>query len=193
MRECYEAELQLVFLSLAKRVWEMELWHEDGIYGIIHMAAPMQPWILISALCEREKYFLEIDCPSAHHEIFHLFSSLKHFSLIRLRVSCNATFISLAKKRATCFGTSGKSRKLYGLVKKWVHLRWKFKVMHFWCSHIINKGLGFRSMETVFVCWKFHAIIFIHHKLKSHEKFTRTLSDKSFFETCFWLRNHKKN
>lgn len=42
----------------------------DGIYGRLHMAAPMlQLWILISAFC---KMFFEIDCLSAHQEIFHL-------------------------------------------------------------------------------------------------------------------------
>lgn len=81
------------------------------------------------------------------------FSVYKHFSLIRLRVSCNATFISFCEK-ATCFGTSPSGRgKSYGLVKKRIHSHRNIEncreVMHFWCSHIINKGLRFESIKTV--------------------------------------------
>lgn len=84
------------------------------LWRIIHMAAAdastMNSYKRIYVRSEMENFSLqlEIDCPSAHQEIFHLFprnTSSSSFSclsprlswpLIRLRVSCDATFISCA-------------------------------------------------------------------------------------------------
>lgn len=82
----------------------------DGVYGIIHMAAPkLQLWILISALCERtvnSSFFYNVYVArnwlpfSTLRNISYSFHLKHSFSLplIRLRVSCDATFISFAKK-----------------------------------------------------------------------------------------------
>lgn len=119
----------------------------DGIYGIIHMAAlTLQLWILISALCakgEIPSFFSSRArnwLPSAQpRKIFHLFYTFSsdsfHFMLlIRLRVSCNAIFISFSKSHMFPYITSAPSES-YDLVEKELKfnmkLRWKLKIVVF--------------------------------------------------------------
>lgn len=176
----------------------------DGIYGIIHMAAlKLQLWILISALCERKeknssraRELIALQHTKKYFIFFHL-KRCFFLPLIRLRVSCDATFISFAKKphvsvhrnwalsvERTKEGTNernkrGERERVMIWLEKYVYMKlcWKIEncrgVMQFWCSHIINKGLIFIMAwkihrEGIFVCWKFYAIIFIHHKLNPH-------------------------
>lgn len=160
--ECYEAELQLVFVFVqAQEVWEMELWHEMVFMRIIHMAAPkLQLWILISALCAcwknlrsplQRRNWLPFSTPrnilSFLLETLSFLCSFLAFNKAQSLMRCNI-YQYCEKPHVFYISNERTNERVMLRLEICEHeLCWKIencrKLMQFWCSHIINKGFIF--------------------------------------------------